>query len=157
MPEAEPRRGRLPTERRTSPAAAVHEFHRALNLPIRDVPTSAIPTPERELRIRLIAEEAREFAEASAAHDLVEIADALADLVYVTYGAALQYGIDLDAVVAEVHRANMSKVDRRGDATMRADGKVLKGPSYRAPGLDDILGVQRAEVVEDGSTQLAWW
>jgi predicted HAD superfamily Cof-like phosphohydrolase len=124
--------------RRQSPAPAVQEFHRRLDLPIRTSPISNIPDEERELRIRLILEEVEEFVEASRAANLVEIADALADLVYVTYGAALHYGLDLDEAVAEVHRANMSKIGRRGEATMRADGKVLKGRSYQAPDFESL-------------------
>lgn len=128
-----------PRKKAYSPAAAVREFHQSLQLPIRTVPVSQIPDSERDLRIRLIFEEAQEFAEASRDADLVEIADALADLVYVVYGAALHYGLDLDDAIAEVHRANMSKISRRGEATMRSDGKVLKGPSYQAPQLDSLL------------------
>jgi predicted HAD superfamily Cof-like phosphohydrolase len=122
-----------------SPSTAVREFHQALDLPVRASPTADIPSSERDLRIRLIFEEAREFADAAVASDLIEIADALADLVYVTYGAALHYGIDLDAAVAEIHRANMSKIGRRGDVIMRPDGKVLKGRAYRSPKLAAVL------------------
>lgn len=119
----------------------MREFHQALDLPVRASPTVDIPNNERDLRIRLIFEEAREFADAAAASDLIEIADALADLVYVTYGAALHYGIDLDAAVAEIHRANMSKIGRRGDVIMRPDGKVLKGRAYRSPKLAAVLDI----------------
>lgn len=136
MPEVRP--GTNPDKRPAtapSPAAAVREFHSRLNLPIRSTPTVDIPLDERDLRVRLIFEEADEFAGATRDADLAEIADALADLVYVTYGAALHYGIDLDTAVAEVHISNMSKVNRRQGTSMRADGKVLKGPSYRAPEL----------------------
>jgi predicted HAD superfamily Cof-like phosphohydrolase len=139
MPEASEMPRSRDTSKSGSPAAAVRHFHEVLNLPIRETPTVPIPEAERELRISLILEEAQEFAEASADQDLAEIADALADLVYVAYGAALHYGIDLDDVIAEVHRANMSKASRRAGVAMRSDGKVLKSSSYRAPDLDRLL------------------
>ena len=79
------------------------------------------------LRPTLHDEEHAELIEALAGGNRSSIAQELADVVYVAYGTALAYGIDLDAAVAEVHRANMSKSGRR------ADGKVLKGPDYRPP------------------------
>jgi predicted HAD superfamily Cof-like phosphohydrolase len=91
-----------------------------------------------ELRIRLLVEEVGEFADAARAGDLVALADALGDIVYVAYGAAVTYGVDLDAVLAEVHRANMSKLDETGRPILRADGKVLKSERYRPP---DVAGV----------------
>ena len=90
----------------------VTEFHDSMGLDIRDPEDGAtVGTEEqRELRINLIEEEAQEFREACEAGDLIEMADALADLLYVTYGAAITFGIPLDAVVAEVHRSNMTKL-----------------------------------------------
>ncbi|MET8468422.1 MazG nucleotide pyrophosphohydrolase domain-containing protein [Streptomyces sp. NPDC006422] len=67
------------------------------------------------------------------------VAKELADVLYVTYGAADALGIDLPAVFAEVHRSNMSKVDADGQVLRREDGKVLKGPGYRPPLLDDLV------------------
>ncbi|MYT74680.1 MULTISPECIES: MazG nucleotide pyrophosphohydrolase domain-containing protein [unclassified Streptomyces] len=104
-----------------------------------------------ELRRELLTEEAREAAEALT--DLAEalragadpagpyraLAKELADVLYVTYGAADALGIDLPAVFAEVHRSNMSKRDADGQVLRRADGKVLKGPGYRPPNLDGIV------------------
>jgi len=71
--------------------------------------------------------------------DLVETADALADLVYVIYGFALEAGIDLDAVLAEVHRSNLSKLMPDGSVKRREDGKVLKGPGFSAPDIAAVL------------------
>jgi predicted HAD superfamily Cof-like phosphohydrolase len=71
--------------------------------------------------------------------ELDRIAHELADVVYVAYGTAVSYGIDLDAVIAEVHRANMIKLDAQGRATRRADGKIMKGPSYRPPDVANVL------------------
>jgi predicted HAD superfamily Cof-like phosphohydrolase len=107
------------------------------------LPTADIPADIVKLRISLLAEEVAEFTDASNSGDLKGIADALADIVYVTYGAALTYGIDLDAVLAEVHRSNMTKFDILATPLLRADGKVLKSPSYVPP---DIEGVLRAQV-----------
>jgi predicted HAD superfamily Cof-like phosphohydrolase len=72
------------------------------------------------------------------------VAKELADVLYVTYGAADALGIDLPAVFVEVHRSNMSKLDADGNVLRRADGKVLKGPSYRPPALDDVIGLPSA-------------
>ena len=94
------------------------------------------------LRLRLQREETEELAEAIEAGDVVGVADALADLVYVAYGTAITYGIDLDAVLAEVHRSNMSKLGRDGRPVMREDGKVLKSPWYTSPDVDGVLKQQ---------------
>ncbi|MFJ4713667.1 MazG nucleotide pyrophosphohydrolase domain-containing protein [Streptomyces sp. NPDC088785] len=104
-----------------------------------------------ELRRALLTEEAAEAAEAltalaaalragadpAGAHRA--LAKELADVLYVTYGAADALGIDLPAVFAEVHRSNMSKRDADGRVLRRADGKVLKGPGYRPPDLDGVV------------------
>jgi predicted HAD superfamily Cof-like phosphohydrolase len=95
-----------------------------------------------QLRIALLEEEVCEFAAATRAGDLVGIADALADIVYVAYGAALTYGIDLDLVLAEVHRANMSKLDSRGRPAKRPDGKVIKSDRYQPPDVHGALQLQ---------------
>jgi predicted HAD superfamily Cof-like phosphohydrolase len=72
------------------------------------------------------------------------LADALGDIVYVAYGAAVTYGLDLDAVLAEIHRSNMSKLGLDRRPIMRADGKVLKGPAYRPPDIGTVLATQLA-------------
>ena len=71
--------------------------------------------------------------------EFIGVADALADLVYVLYGTALHYGIDLDAAVHEVHRSNMSKLGEGGEPIRRKDGKVLKGPNFTPPDLEAAL------------------
>ena len=71
--------------------------------------------------------------------NLIEIADALTDLLYVVYGAGHAYGIDLDACFDEVQRSNMSKLDENGKAIKREDGKILKGPNYSPPNLRGIV------------------
>lgn len=87
----------------------------------------------------LIEEEAAEFRAAVEADDVVEIADAVADLLYVVYGAALTFGIPVPEVFAEVHRSNMTKLDDEGNPIYRSDGKVMKGPNFSPPELLPIL------------------
>ena len=93
----------------------------------------------RELRLELIVEEVQELADAIDNEDLIEVADALTDILYVTYGAGHAFGIDLDACFDEVHRSNMSKLDANGEVIYRADGKVLKGPNYFPPDLANVF------------------
>ena len=90
----------------------------------------------QELRDGLIHEEFNEFLEAGS---LVDIADALTDLLVVIYGAGHAYGINLDECFKEVHRSNMSKLGEDGKPIYREDGKVLKGPNYSKPNLEYIL------------------
>ena len=148
------------------PEALVRRFHRLYGLPIR----TDGPGLEREslhMRMSLIAEEFAElvgavygkaargeieaaWGRAAAAddgeRDTVAAADALADLVYVVYGMALETGIDLAAVLAEVQRSNMSKLGADGRPVYRGDGKVLKGPDYFPPDVAGVLGIGRREV-----------
>lgn len=103
-------------------AEQVREFHEHFGYPVSDRPE--VPSDGlRELRRRLVAEEAREVDEALEADDLAWVAHELADLVYVAYGTALTYGIDLDRVIAIVHRANMTK-------EVGVTGKAFKGPQF---------------------------
>jgi predicted HAD superfamily Cof-like phosphohydrolase len=122
--------------------ALVLDFHEAFNLPREPLPTSHVADTLAQLRVRLLREEVEEFADAAERRDLVAIADALADVVYVAYGSAITYGLDLDAVVREVHRSNMSKLDASGDPVLREDGKVLKSERYRPPMLENIIDEQ---------------
>ena len=114
-------------------------FHEAFGLPRASLPILGIPAGLAKLRVDLLVEEVGEFADATAARDLVGIADALADIVYVAYGAAVTYGIDLDAAIREVHRSNMSKLDEDGQPVYRDDGKVLKSARYTAPDISKVL------------------
>ncbi len=117
----------------------VGEFHRAYGLPVRDVPTSEVGRDQVALRLSLIQEEVSELAAAADLDDLVGVADALADIVYVAYGTAHVYGIDLDAVLDEVHASNMTKLGADGRPVRRSDGKILKGPGYRPPDIAAAL------------------
>ena len=94
----------------------------------------------RELRLELIQEELDELSDAVADRDMIQIADALTDLLYVVYGAGHTFGLDLDECFHEVHASNMSKLGEDGRPLHREDGKVLKGPNYFEPDLEGILG-----------------
>jgi predicted HAD superfamily Cof-like phosphohydrolase len=123
------------------PYDAVDEFHAAFNLPRAETPI--LPdTSTRELRKNLLREEFEEYLAAEADNDLVEVADALADIIYIACGTAVAYGIPLDLVFAEVHRSNMSKLGDDGKPIYREDGKVLKGPNYSPPTIIPILGLE---------------
>ena len=91
------------------------------------------------MRDKLIAEEFDEYREGIENKDLVEVADALTDILYVVYGAGAAYGIDLDACIQEVHASNMSKLDADGNVLYREDGKVMKGPNYFQPDLTKFV------------------
>jgi predicted HAD superfamily Cof-like phosphohydrolase len=122
-------------------AAAVAQFHQAFGLPMRDTPSAEIDGCLAKLRVALLEEEVGEFVTASEKGDLIGVADALADIVYVAYGTALTYGIDLDAVLAEVHRSNMSKLGWDGKPLIRDDGKVLKSDRYFRPDIAAVLAL----------------
>ena len=92
-----------------------------------------------KLRVDLIEEELKELREAINNKDLVEIADALTDILYVTYGAGHSFGINLDKCFAEVQRSNMSKLDKNGKPIFNENGKVMKGPNYSEPNLKQYL------------------
>jgi len=92
-----------------------------------------------KLRYDLIKEELNELEYAMKTKNLKEIADALTDILYVTYGAGFAYGIDLDKCCKEVQRANMSKLGEDGKPIFNEKGKVMKGPNYREPNLKQFV------------------
>ena len=92
-----------------------------------------------KLRIDLIKEELDELTEAMKNKDLLEVADALTDILYVTYGAGHAFGINLDKCFEEVQNSNMSKLDENGKPIYNESGKVMKGPKYFKPDLSKIL------------------
>ena len=92
-----------------------------------------------ELRKKLIDEEFNELKDAINENDLIEVADALTDILVVTYGAAVAFGIDLDKCFKEVHRSNMSKLSEDGKPIYNEFGKVMKGPNYFKPNLKQFL------------------
>lgn len=117
----------------------VVEFHAVFGAHIE--PTPKLPSQEIiDLRERLIDEEyLKEYKDAVAANDIVAIADALTDILYVVYGTGVSYGINLDETFDEVHRSNMSKLGPDGKPIHREDGKVMKGPNYTPPDLEAVL------------------
>ena len=92
-----------------------------------------------KLRIDLIKEELEELTEAMNNKDLLEVADALTDILYVTYGAGHAFGIDLDQCFEEVQNSNMSKLDENGKPIYNDSGKVMKGPNYFKPDLSKFV------------------
>jgi predicted HAD superfamily Cof-like phosphohydrolase len=108
--------------------AMVAEFHRKFGQPVAERPTM-LSDERAEMRANLISEESEEAYDAICDGSMVDIADGLADTLYVVIGTALEYGIDLDRVFAAVHAANMRK---EGGPT-RADGKILKPPGWVGP------------------------
>ena len=92
-----------------------------------------------KLRIDLIKEELEELQEAMKNNDLLEVADALTDILYVTYGAGHAFGIDLDKCFDEVQNSNMSKLGENGEPIYNESGKVLKGPNYFKPDLSKFV------------------
>lgn len=137
-----PRTGRRLPQVTPTIGELVLQFHRAFSLPRNAIPTLDVAPELAALRLRLLAEESQELDDAMRAADLVAIADALGDLTYVLFGTAVTYGIDLEAVVREIHRSNMSKLDSRGRPVLRDDGKVLKSERYAPPDINAVLALQ---------------
>ena len=141
--DAKPEAGPVPSPRTATPVAELlAEFHEAFGQPF-----GHGPGPEtKALRKKLHGEEHQELIDAIDSGDLVAIAHELADVVYVAYGTAHSLGIPLDAVIAEVHRANMTKLGPDGKPLMREDGKVIKSPSYVPPDIGAVLEAAGIEV-----------
>lgn len=147
----------------------VVNFHRIYNQPVRATSNQVIPREEVELRMKLIAEEFTELADAAGfgasiavwdklsdksliskyntkvkpnikpSYNAVEVADGLADLLYVTYGAAASFGIPISLVFDEVHASNLSKLDKNGHPIVRDDGKILKSENFFVPRIAELL------------------
>lgn len=119
----------------------LEEFHRVFGAHMETTPTAQLSPETIALRVSLIQEELDEYREAAEAGDLVEIADALSDLMYVVLGTYVAHGLQevAEPLFAEVHRSNMSKLDAAGAVLYRADGKVLKSDRWTPPDLAAIL------------------
>ena len=117
--------------------AMVEEFHRKFSIVAQATPTELNEETKR-LRVRLIEEEFDELKESMAGGDLAAVAKEMADLLYVVYGTAVSYGIDMDPVFREVHRSNMSKVGGH----KREDGKWVKPATYSPARIEPILAEQ---------------
>ena len=119
---------------------SVATFHNAFGIRNASSPEAA-PSPETiALRHRLMAEENEEYLEAAQACDVVEVADALGDMLYILCGTILQHGMQdlIEEVFTEIQRSNMSKLGADGRPIYREDGKVMKGPNYTRPNLSFV-------------------
>jgi predicted HAD superfamily Cof-like phosphohydrolase len=125
----------------TNEQAMVESFHSKFDIMVRPIPTD-LDEQTKQLRIRLIQEEFDELKEAMATGNLAAVAKEMADLLYVTYGTAVSYGIDMEPVFQEVHRSNLSKIGGH----KRADGKWVKPPTYSPADIDAIVETQRARM-----------
>ncbi len=120
---------------------ALKKFHRAFNLGFEENPTAHLNPETIKLRFKLMQEENQEYLKAAQDGDLVEIADALGDMLYVLCGTIITHGLQdkIDAVFTEIQRSNMSKLDQNGKPIYRKDGKVLKGANYFKPRIAPLL------------------
>lgn len=116
----------------------VEDFHEAFNIPV-SKECSFPDEDQRSLRRRLLVEEFNEYIAAEQADDMVEIADGLADLIYIACGTALSYGIPLASVFSRVHTSNMAKLGPDGKPVVRADGKVTKPAGWEPPKIAELL------------------
>lgn len=121
--------------------AAVSKFHRVFGLGIQETQTASLGIEKNLLRYKLMREENEEYLEAANSDDLVGVADALGDMLYILCGTIVEHGLQhkIDAVFDEIQRSNMSKLGEDGKPIYREDGKVLKGKNYFAPNLKQIL------------------
>ena len=116
----------------------VGTFMKTFGQEVKDKPSFSTDKINK-LRIDLIKEEFDELADAMKNKDLLEVADALTDILYVTYGAGHAFGIDLDRCFDEVQSSNMSKLDENGKPIFNNSGKVMKGPNYFRPDLSKFI------------------
>jgi len=119
----------------------VREFHDAFGIKNAESPTAQLSESNILLRYKLMREENEEYLEAAERGDLVEIADALGDMLYILCGTILSHGLEgkMAEVFEEIQRSNMSKLDKDGNPIYREDGKVLKSDLYFKPDLASIL------------------
>ncbi len=119
----------------------VQDFHKAFRLPVRHQPTAVLTEQEYMLRFNLMKEENEEYLDAVKNGDLVEIADALGDMLYILCGTINAHGLQekMAPVFEEIQRSNMSKLDENGNPIYREDGKVMKGNRYFKPDIQAIL------------------
>ena len=121
--------------------AAVSKFHKAFGLGMKETPTANLGIKKNLLRYELMREENEEYLEATNNDDLVEVADALGDMLYILCGTIIEHGMQykIEEVFNEIQRSNMSKLGEDGKPIYREDGKVLKGPNYFKPNIKEIL------------------
>ncbi|MCK0160324.1 nucleoside triphosphate pyrophosphohydrolase family protein [Allomuricauda sp. F6463D] len=120
---------------------AVEVFHNSFGLGVSHRPVANLGKEKNNLRFNLMDEENREYLEAANENDLVEVADALGDMLYILCGTILEHGMQykIEEVFEEIQRSNMSKLGADGKPIYREDGKVLKGPNYFKPDIQTII------------------
>ena len=123
------------------PINSVKKFHDAFNIDVSVSPTVDLPLDKIKLRFKLMSEENKEYFEAAKNKDLIEIADALGDMLYILCGTILTHGMQdkIEEVFNAIQDSNMSKLGEDGKPIYRKDGKVLKGPNYFKPNLKKIF------------------
>ena len=117
---------------------AVKEFHKAFKLDYLDKPKADLGMDKNKLRFNLMKEENEEYFEAANNNDMVEVADALGDMLYILCGTIIEHGMEhkIDEIFREIQNSNMSKLGADGSPIYREDGKVLKGPNYFKPDIE---------------------
>ena len=120
---------------------AVKEFHKAFKLDYLEIPKANLGVDKNKLRFNLMKEENEEYFEAANNNDMVEVADALGDMLYILCGTIIEHGMEhkIDEIFSEIQNSNMSKLGADGNPIYREDGKVLKGPNYFKPNIKGIL------------------
>jgi len=120
---------------------AVALFHESFGLGVSQVMKANLGIQKNQLRFNLMDEENKEYFEAAQQGDLVEVADALGDMLYILCGTILEHGLQhkIEEVFNEIQRSNMSKLGANGRPIYREDGKVMKGPNYFKPDIEKIL------------------
>lgn len=123
------------------PIEAVTKFHESYGLGIEHTPKANLPKNISELRFNLMKEENEEYLQATRDEDLIEIGDALGDMLYILCGTIIAHGFQdkMESIFDEIQRSNMSKLGADGKPIYRKDGKVMKGPNYFKPNLKKIL------------------
>jgi len=124
-----------------SKLSAVEQFHRTFGMGVSEELIADLGENKNMLRFNLMDEENKEYLEAASNNDMVEVADALGDMLYILCGTILEHGMQhkITEVFNEIQRSNMSKLGADGKPIYREDGKVLKGPNYFKPNIIEIL------------------
>ena len=120
---------------------AVTAFHEAFKLGMNQAPIADLGEAKNKLRYNLMAEENDEYLEAAKNNDIIEVADALGDMLYILCGTIIEHGMQnkIEEIFDEIQKSNMSKLGSDGKPIYREDGKVMKGPNYFKPNISKIL------------------
>ncbi len=120
---------------------SVQQFHEAFEIGYKNEPTVRLGEAKNLLRFNLMKEENEEYLEAAMNNDIIEVADALGDMLYILCGTIIEHGLQhkIEEVFDEIQRSNMSKLGENGKPIYREDGKVMKGPNYFKPNFEKIF------------------